>query len=39
MHPSRLVSLALLVVSVLVTAQAVFIDGFQANASTVFPIG
>ena len=36
MHPSRLVSLTLLVVSVLVIAQVVLIDGFQANASAVF---
>ena len=28
--------MVLLVVSVLVIAQAVFIDGFQANTSTVF---
>ena len=36
MHPSRLVSLVMLVVSALVIAQAVFIHGLQANASTVF---
>ena len=36
MHPSRLVSLALLVVSVLVIAQSVLIGELQATASTIF---
>lgn len=35
MHPSRLVSLALLGVGVLLIAQAGLIDGFQATASTI----
>lgn len=38
MHPSRLISLALLVVSVLAIAQAVLLNGFQANASMIFPL-